>query len=323
MSSHSKMNVVRILFLGASKRVSLLERFIATGQALGIGLDMYSCELDSGFCPISHLATVLQGPSFCSEEFQSWLDDCISQHQINLIIPNMDSATVALSKFDDSCCRAGIWPVVSSHPICAAMYDKVTAHQFFRENGIPVPLDTADSFPKIVKPRFGFGSRGVRRADSAAELRALFDHQNRQEFLVQDLILDGRETTVDFYSSRTKGMLGYVLRDRLEVSDGEVMVCKTREPMADERALLSVITSLAEWVGCVTVQYMRDGRDGKLYVIEVNPRFGGGATCAIEAGLDMPRYILCEFLGLDFARPQRLRMLIMSRARRDFFYELE
>jgi hypothetical protein len=58
-------------------------------------------------------------------------------------------------------------------------------------------------------------------------------------------------------------------------------------------------------------------------VLEINPRFGGGATCGMEAGLDMASYILLERLSRPIVRPKAMRNLMMTRARRDFFRELE
>src|SRR6185503_4531648 len=102
-------------------------------------------------------------------------------------------------------------------------------------------------------------------------------------------------------------------RDRIEVSDGEVMVCRTRSPRPEEELLISRIGEIPGWQGCITLQYVTDSH-GSLYVIEINPRFGGGATCAIEAGLDMSSYILLEHLNTELPQPGRIRHLIMSRA---------
>lgn len=312
------MRNVRILFLGAGKRVSLLERFITASSRHCIHLELFSCELDNSFYPISTLATVLAGPGFLSSEFNEWLGDIVKRYSIDIVIPNMDSATVALSKFAETNVES-CWSLVSSRHLCESMHDKKLSDAFFHEHRIPVPPDTPGVFPKILKPRFGFGAKGIRIANDPAQLAAeLVDDGN--SCIVQDLLSDFQETTVDIYISLKYGLLGYVLRDRIEVSDGEVMVCRTRPPYENERSLIMRVANIQGWQGCITLQYLTD-KHRNLHVIEINPRFGGGATCAIEVGLDMASYVLLEYLRVPLTPPTAIRNVIMSRARRDFFYE--
>jgi biotin carboxylase len=105
---------------------------------------------------------------------------------------------------------------------------------------------------------------------------------------------------------------------RIVVAAGEAMVTKTaRNPrvLAEVHKLLS----LEGWYGPLVIQVI-DGRDGA-YLIECNPRFGSGAPCSIEAGLDMPRWIIREALGRPLPPgPIEWRDgLCMTRSRRDHF----
>ncbi len=313
------MSELSILFLGASKRVSLVERFLDSGRRMGVNLRLYSCEAADEFYPISAYAQVLPGPRFDTSEFQGWLQDIVRTRGIDLIIPNMDSATVALSQFKEGR-PSPPWAVVSDLAICQNMLNKRNAEAFFREHGIPAPDNTPGRFPKIIKPVKGFGSHGILVVTSEEEMELFLHNHGRGDHLVQDFI-DGQETTVDLYISPRRGPMGYVLRDRLEVSDGEVMTCQTRDPSDEERKVIEKVMALEGWCGCITLQYITDG-DGKVFVTEINPRFGGGATCAIECGLDMPTYMLSEYLGRDLVPPASLKRLRMTRCRRDYFHGL-
>lgn len=313
------MKTQRLLFLGASKRVSLLERFIDAAQSLNLKLEIFSCEIADDFYPISHLVTILAGPRFLDSEFQDWLAQVIKERSVDIIIPTMDAATVALSKFARS------WPElasrcwVSDYRLCEAMNDKLLSDQFFSKHDWPTPTNTPGFFPKVAKPKLGFGAKGIVRLSSHVDHVSFQAHPNIENFLVQDW-LPGEETSVDFYVSPARGLVGYVLRDRLEVSDGEVMVCVTRPASKEEAQLIEIIGHTPGWKGCITLQYLRTPVG--LRVIEINPRFGGGATCSIEAGLNMPHYLLAEATGQPFSAPKYLKTLKMTRARRDFFQEL-
>lgn len=312
------MKKIKILFLGASKRVTLVERFLDSAKSLGISLEIFSCEKEEDFYPISEYAKILKGPLFSSDEFQLWLDRIIRDKQIDIVIPNMDSATVALSKYKKEHHECKAWLVVSRYDLCEKMNDKCDADMFFNSYDLPIPHNTEDLFPKIAKPKLGFGAKGIVKIENRQQYKTFIENNSLSDYSIQDFI-NGKETTVDFYISAKKGLAGYVLRDRLEVSDGEVMVCITRMPTKAEKNLIEKISKIAGWEGCITLQYISNGKG--IFIIEINPRFGGGATCAIKAGLNMPKYLLSEFLGKEYKFPKKILELKMTRARRDFFYE--
>lgn len=315
------MKTVTILFLGASKRTSLLERFIHAGKKLDVNLKLLSCELDDQFYPISHLATIIKAPLFKEKNFAEFLDNIILKFSANLIIPTIDPAVAGLSNYitnyrdakKDIC-------VVSKSELCRTMEDKILAEKFFTSHKIPTPPNTPHSYPKIIKHKCGSASKQITKVWSKKEEDLFFERHDINNYIIQDFI-EGRETTVDIYVSKIKGLVGYVLRDRLQVAAGEVMDCITRIPSNKEKYLIEQIASLKGWIGPITLQYITDQR-GNIFVVEINPRFGGGATASIEAGLDMPYYLLAEHLGRNFEKPQKIKLLKMARARRDFFYEL-
>ncbi len=312
------MDTLNILFLGAAKRVSLLERFVDAARRLNVRLVIFSLEKDEGFCPISHLAVLKGAPKFTAPEFQDALDGFVRANDIHIVIPNMDAATEALALYKETRAPQGCWCVVSTHALAKAMHDKLLSDAFFSAHQLPAPADTPGRFPKIVKPVFGFGGKGITRVANQAELSLAL--ATPVPVMVQDFIT-GPETTADIYVSPVYGLLGMVLRDRVEVSDGEVMICHTRPPSTAERDLLNRIAAIPGWEGCITIQYIRDN-GGAPYMVEINPRFGGGATASIEAGLDMAYYVLAERLGQRVQAAPHIRQLIMSRARRDFFQDL-
>jgi len=315
------MKKISILFLGASKRVELLERFQKTASKLDIVLDIYSCEIGKKFYPISHLAQILEGPKFDSEDFQYWLKDTMDSYSINLIIPNMDDAAASLSIFNENNKLSDDrWAIVSNSVLCKTVLDKEVSHKFFQSKNINTIENNLDYYPKIMKPKCGYGAKGIKIIKNQNEFEFVLKNYNMDKFIIQDYI-HGQETTVDLYISKNYGLVGYVLRDRLEVSDGEVMVCKTRMPTKNEIDLIKQISDIKGWLGCITLQYITDA-NGNIYLIEINARFGGGATCGIEAGLDMPTYIFDEFLGKQIFPPQKIKSILMTRARKDYFYEI-
>jgi carbamoyl-phosphate synthase large subunit len=308
---------MRIMFLGAGKRVSLLRAFVRAGAAEAVDLDIAAVER-STIAPISDLARIIVGPSFGSPEFAAFLLEAVQSLQIDVVVPNMDAATVALAACSDSLVAAGCWPVVSSLALCEAMFDKSLASDWFARKGIPQPPTTG--YPRIAKLRRGFGSRGQFVAGDEAEFAAVMRRRDSEEYFVQGFV-EGQEYSVDAYVDRTGHLTAALSRKRLEVSGGEVDVS---EVSRHDAILKLTETILAEpgWLGPVTLQFI-DGAAGPV-VIEVNPRFGGGVTHAIHCGLDMPAWLIRERLGRALPVPPRWTDgSIMTRFRGDVFHDRE
>jgi carbamoyl-phosphate synthase large subunit len=239
----------------------------------------------------------------------------VRREGFNVLIPHIDPATVALSRLKPDLKRAGVNVVVSEESLCTTMYDKSKADAFFRAHGIPVP--DGEIWPKVAKPRFGSSSRGQVIFRDMEEFQ-FWSHRNQIEDYIVQPYVRGTEYSVDAFVGPEGKSLGAVARIRLVVSGGEVMVAKTDR----NEAVLNVaekVLAIPGWYGPVNIQVMHTSVDALL--LEVNPRFSSGATLAIEAGLDSPRWIIREFLGRSLPeKPIVWRPgLFLTRCRKDYF----
>jgi carbamoyl-phosphate synthase large subunit len=60
----------------------------------------------------------------------------------------------------------------------------------------------------------------------------------------------------------------------------------------------AVCEALPEVFGALCVQIFLDENAENMYIIELNPRFGGGHPLACAAGAHFPRWLLEEIAGL-------------------------
>jgi carbamoyl-phosphate synthase large subunit len=295
------------------KRLSLLERFSIAGQSEKVDLRLMAVE-DTPYAPISVVSEIVLGPRFKTADFGAFLLELVEREGIDVVIPNMDAATVALAELSCDVRALGCRAVSSELELCRSMEDKARADEWFRERRLPVP--SGNGFPRVIKRRLGFGSRGQAVVADESELSGFFLGHTRSDYFVQALI-DGQEYTVDAYVAGSGDVLGIFSRKRLAISDGEVDISEAHRH--DEILALSRrILEEPGWEGPVTLQFF-DAATGPV-LIEVNPRFGGGVTHAIQFGLDMPRWIIREVLG----RPVEAfdawdNGSIMTRCRRDIF----
>jgi carbamoyl-phosphate synthase large subunit len=168
------------------------------------------------------------------------------------------------------------------------------------------------SYPVIVKPREGSGSRGIVMVGSAAELAKLAALDLTAALIVQEF-LPGEEYSVDVLADADGRVVASVPRLRARVDSGVSVGGRT------------VHDAEVEWFGrtvaqatgvtfVANVQCKRD-QGGSPALLEVNPRMPGTLGLTIASGVDMPRLALASLLGqplpatIDFRELAVIRFL--------------
>lgn len=291
------MDNINILLLGAGNRVSLAEWLIAAGETYGKQVKLFSLETDP-LVPISKYATILKGERWSSPKFQESLINTIEHLDIHIVLPLMCAACTALSACKTEVEKeTGAWLVVSDHELCKTFEDKELSEAWFRSYGVRVPLGNK-TFPSIFKSKKGYGSRDQFIVNNLSEYLRLVDSGKDLNDYIQQPFIKGREYTVDCYITRSEVVQGVVTRQRLAVVNGEVSkgVTVRKQPLIDE--ILHII-KLGKFEGPVTFQAIEEETTGQFYIIECNPRFGGGAPQSFKAGANYCECLIAECLGLE------------------------
>lgn len=286
---NDKLNV---LFLGGAKRVSLAEHLMDTAKRKGFEVEVYSYELDE-FVPIASVGTVIPGLRWKDENIIPDLLSVIREKNIHIVLPFVDPAVEIASRLRDICPEVFI--PVCREDICKIMFDKQLSVAWFKKYDIPVPpcfsIENIE-FPAILKPRTGSASKGIKIVHSQDDLQNI---SNLDSYVIQAYIQDGIEFTVDCYISDKQDIVSIVPRVRLEVAGGEVI--KTRTIKDDVCISLSRrVLQTGQFIGPVTIQFIRDVTTDKTYIMEINPRLGGGVIASIEAGANILSTLLDEYL---------------------------
>lgn len=292
---------MNILFLGGAKRVSMARMFIEAGRHLGHEVNIFSYELEDDV-PIACVGRVVKGLKWSDPGLMDDLASLVKREKINIMVPFVDAAVEVCARFRNA--HHEVWSPVSDEKRCVVMFDKILSARLFEALGLPAPVTMSigdGRFPKIAKPRRGSASKGIKVIREAADEAQLLAHVD--DYLIQEYIATAEEYTVDCYVSRHGKIVCAVPRRRLEVAGGEV----TRSVTVDIPALnrLSLLTLEQTGLkGAVTLQFLHDITDGRWLLMEINPRLGGGAVCAVHAGANLPEYIIRESLGLEIESPE-------------------
>ena len=287
------MKKVNVLFLGGAKRVSLAEHLIAAGYKLGLDISIFSYELDERV-PLASVGTILKGKKWRDADLFYDLHRQICKNEISVVLPFVDPAIEVAELLKEG--NSELFIPTCGRDICSIMFDKVLSEKWFIEKGLPIPPSYSKEdklkFPVIVKPRRGSASKGILVIDDVEQWDKLV---NKDYYVIQQYIENREEYTVDCYVTSAGKIISIVPRIRIQVAGGEVMNSETRK---DQKliALSERVLKSGNFRGPVTIQYLRDKDTGDNYIMEINPRLGGGVITSIEAGADITEFILRDYL---------------------------
>lgn len=298
MSITADNDRISMLFLGGAKRVAVGRMFERACHDRGIECSITGYELDR-HCPLAAIGDVVEGLKWSDPAIFDTLDQVSDAYGIDIVVPFVDPAVsiaaryAAMNHFGHE-----IFSPVSSHELSARMFDKCAAAELFEQLGLPIPATyrPGELFsPMIAKPRFGSASKGLVFVDSPKKLRELESQADR--YLIQERIDNRNEITVDCYVGVNDGRIYTVSpRVRLEVSGGE----SVRTLTVDDPEAVDLACHVIEAIGlrgAVTIQLIRDLDNGRLLLMEINPRLGGGVVASVHAGADIPALIIADALG--------------------------
>jgi len=306
---------LNILFLGGGKRTSLAERFLESGRKMNLKVNIFSYEI-SNEVPINSMAKIIIGLKWNDPKIYSNLLKVIKKFNISLIIANVDQATIVLSKLYN------IYPnlnlISSDHKICKILFNKLKTFEICKKNNIKTIPMSNKNFPMYVKLITGSASKGGAIIRNLQEYNYFFKENKKSKYIKQKF-LNGIEYSVDAYISKKGIFMGAIPRIRENITDGEST--KTKIVIDNEIVKTSrEICTKLNLKGPITLQFIRFKK--KLFFLEINPRFGGGAIASIEAGLDIPTLMIKDYFNLSIKKLSKYKNLVMTRSYRETFHKL-
>ena len=247
-------------------------------------------------------------PDIVSEEYLPTLIKLCREQKVQALLSFFDPDIHVLSRHLNEFCDIGIVPVIPSARVADICFDKYQTYLFLKENGFNAPptfltIEEATEameegkvdFPLVVKPRYGFGSHNIFQARNFKELDVFFHYASNM--LIQDL-LTGEELDFDICLDLQGEVLSVVPWRKIARRAGETYQAEA----CDNPNLLDVGSRLGKalgdkgHVGPLDVDLFLQEND-KPFILELNPRFGGGYPVSHLAGADFPLLILRMIKG--------------------------
>jgi carbamoyl-phosphate synthase large subunit len=253
--------------------------------------------------------------------FDRLLDIC-KQNQIGLLISLNDLELPLLALQRDRFLEIGTIPLISDPTAIDICFDKWKTYQFLKQNNIPTPKtyrSLADAleaiaigelkFPLVVKPRWGTASIGIEFPQDSEELELAYRLVRKRltrtilatassidperSVLIQERIVGG-EYGLDVIDNLDAGYVTTFVKRKLSMRGGET----DRAITLDNPQLIAIGEKIGrnlKHIGNLDCDVL-SGPNG-YYVLEMNPRFGGGYPFSHVAGANLPAALIAWATG--------------------------
>jgi carbamoyl-phosphate synthase large subunit len=317
-----------VLISSAGRRVELLRAFrraldtfsVADQAVPGRVLAVDSSRYSSAFHDADEAFLV---PPCTDPEFVPRMVEICTTQKVDLLVPTIDTELPLYAAARDQFAAVNTTVAVSSPEVVDIAGDKQRTYRWLTGQGFPTvmqgtitdALTDAETwrFPLVVKPRFGSASQGVTIVQDTTELRRTIADWHKiartsvdpgRDLVVQS-VAPGFEYTIDVLVTREGGSgarigeaVAAVPRRRLAVRAGEVSKAVTvRSPLLIELAQ-KLCAALPGAYGPLNIQVFLDEESGRISVIELNARFGGGYPLSFIAGADFALALLQDAHGV-------------------------
>jgi len=298
---------MNLLITSIGKRVQLIKHLKKSFNVIGVDAG----ELNPAKSFVHKFYRI---PKVNEEGYIECLLDICEKKEIKVLIPLYEGEFEILHNEREKFKNIGTVLLLSNSEILNVCKDKQETYKYFLNSGINIPKvyyeneiqdiiknSDVDKLPLIIKPKDGMGSDGVYKINNFTELK--FFKEYVKNGIVQEFI-DGDEYTVDVLVDLKGNPIYVVPRKRIEVRAGEVVKSSTVKDQEIIDYTLKVIEHLNKsrnkrglaLLGPLTIQFFKK-RNGDVYLLEINPRFGGGVPLSFEAGANYGQRILEMFEG--------------------------
>lgn len=303
---------MNILFTCAGRRRYLLKYF---KEVIGESGKIVATDMQLTAPALTAADIKEQVPAvYASDYIEITLDLC-RKHAIDALISLNDLELPILSANKERFESIGVKVIVSSPDVIDICFDKYLTYQYIKSLGLESPqtyinYDAAVEaiksgelkFPLILKPRWGSGSIGLEFVDDFDELEVVYRLLQKKikksilakasvadEYILIQQVIKGPEYGLDIINDLKGTHRGVSVKEKLSMRAGETDKAVTIDNPTI-RKIGRIIGENLKHIGNLDCDVLE--KDGTYYVLELNPRFGGGYPFSHEAGVNTPLAIV-------------------------------
>ena len=239
-------------------------------------------------------------PRMTSPDYLDTIVKICEEEQIDAVLPLQEDELFLIASHRELFSEKGICPIVSSPETVELCRDKYAFYNHLITHNLPaLPTcsglaefqkcyeDGRMNFPVFIKPIRGCGSMGIQKAEQMELLEALCKY-SPEDMLIQSFA-EGEEYGIDLYVDMISHKpVSIFIKKKLRMRAGET----EKSVSVKDDVLFALVKQTAETL-CMSGPVDMDifCVDGKYYISEINPRFGGGYPHAYSCGVNFPKLI--------------------------------
>lgn len=310
---------MNILFTCTGRRRYLLKYF---KEVIGESGKIVATDMQLSAPALTAADVKIQVPRIYAEDYIPTTLQICKEQRIDVLISLNDLELPILAKRKAEFEAIGVKVIVSDPEVIDICFDKYKTAQFIESLGLKTPKTYVDyneaiaaiksgklKFPLILKPRWGSGSIGLEYVDDLEELEMVYKLDRKKvmksilatasvddNFILIQEVIKGPEYGLDIANDLNGNNRGVSVKKKLAMRGGETDKAITVDN-AKIREIGATVGKALGHIGNLDCDVLE--RDGEFYVLELNPRFGGGYPFSQEAGVNMPKAIVAWAKGKD------------------------
>jgi len=246
-------------------------------------------------------------PRITAPDYLDVVLDICKKEKITGVLSLIDPELSLLAKERERFLAVGTTPILSDYDLVETCFDKYRMYELLQKMQIPTgrcylekeafyrAVEQGEiSYPVFVKPVRGSASLHINRVESSRQIEVLYELH--EDLMIQEY-MDGQEYGADVYIDMISDKCTSIfVKKKIKMRAGETDKAVS---VRDEK-LFELIRNFVEtcgFRGVIDIDLFEI--EGRYYISEVNPRFGGGYPHAHACGVNIPAAILRNLDGLE------------------------
>jgi carbamoyl-phosphate synthase large subunit len=247
-----------------------------------IGTSIHDFSIAPAFCDIFEKALPTHHP-----DYTDWLCEIIRKYSIDMLIPGIECDMFRWNTEREKIIITSAFPLLNNSKLIELCCDKWAFYEKLIIDNAAYAIPTTFngdfktfSFPFLLKPRHGYGSKGIIRINNENEFE-MHKHKIGTELMMQPIIGSAEEEyTVSAFFDNVFQLIDYISFKRKLSNDGF-----TQEAQVVDFEFGDILCNLAEEfkpIGPTNFQFRMDGE--KMKLLEINPRISSATSIRASLG---------------------------------------
>ncbi len=260
-----------------------------------IGTTIYDDSIAPAFCDIFEIALRTD-----DEKYFDWLEKIIKKYNIDMVIPGIELDMSLWNKNRKFFEKLNVFPLLNNYDLIELCLDKWNFYQKLKEHDCPYAIDTTlepdfgrFKTPFLLKPRCGFGSKGLVKVEDK-ETFNLYKDKIGNTLMLQPIVgSNDEEYTASAFFDKQSNMKAFMTLKRKLSKDGFTEKAEVVFPAGIKDAIEN-IASIFKPVGPTNFQFRKENGEWKL--LEINPRISSSSSIRKAFGYNESKMSVEYFL---------------------------